>query len=80
MESESGRLRTQERQVGLMNVELRAGAESRGLRARRQKDTVIEHALSHALTHSVLHSVTMHSVTEHSVTHHSDSRELCALH
>ena len=33
-ESESGRLRTQERQVGLMNVELRTGAESRGLRAR----------------------------------------------
>ena len=27
-ESESGRLRTQERQVGLMNVELRTGAES----------------------------------------------------
>ena len=33
-ESESGRLRTQERHVGLMNVELRTGAESRGLRAR----------------------------------------------
>ena len=33
-ESESGRLRTQERQIGLMNVELRTGAESRGLRAR----------------------------------------------
>ena len=33
-EGESGRLRTQERQVGLMNVELRTGAESRGLRLR----------------------------------------------
>ena len=30
----SNRLRTQERQVGLMNVELRTEAESRGLRAR----------------------------------------------
>ena len=30
----SNRLRTQERQVGLMNVEPRTGAESRGLRAR----------------------------------------------
>ena len=34
VESESGALLTQERQVGLMNVELRTGAESRGLRAR----------------------------------------------
>ena len=33
-ESESGRLRTQERQIGLMNVELRTEAESRGSRAR----------------------------------------------
>ena len=30
----SNRLRTQERQIGLMNVELRTEAESRGLRAR----------------------------------------------
>ena len=34
VESKSGTLLTQERQVGLMNVELRTGAESRGLRAR----------------------------------------------
>ena len=33
VESESRTLLTQERQIGLMNVELRTGAESRGLRA-----------------------------------------------
>ena len=34
VETESGMLLIQERRVGLMNVELRTGAESRGLRAR----------------------------------------------